>query len=161
MMQRESLRSPLNKWLWDNAPADKSILSQFCCCHCIPVCFFEAPMFKRAAAKVNEHGDADITLQMCRSVTGYFFPCCKRTKWLWTRLHLISCTKSLGKVKAACVCKVHNLWLSGSSACRAGRMVITELSLCPVPLLIKGWAEQLLCSLFPSWEKKITSDKWL
>lgn len=83
----------------------------------------------------------DITLQMCRSATGYFSPFCQRTKCSWTQRHLISQTKSLGKVKAACVSKVKNLWLSGSSACRAGGMVITELSLCPVSLLIKGWAD--------------------
>lgn len=72
---------------------------------------------------------------------GYFFPFCQRTKWLRTWRHLISCKKSLWKVKVARVAKVKNLWLSGSSACRAGEMVITELSLCPVSLLIKGWAD--------------------
>lgn len=98
-------------------------------------------LFKKAARKVNEPGNTDIKLPRCGSAAGYFFSFCQRTKWLWTWRHLISCKKSLWKVKVARVSKVKNLWLSGSSACRAGGMVITELSRRPVSLLIKGWAD--------------------
>lgn len=75
-----------------------------------------------------------------------------------------SCMKSGGSVKFAYVSKVKNLWLSGSSACRAAgatEMVITELSVCPVSALIKCRADQLLSSVFPSWVEEITNDEWL